>query len=156
MVVGHLCELVASQLLLVRKVVALALATAGTGLLVLGLAEASGIPAADARARALDDYAGVALMTFASLVLLLPVGFVLASAAHLTWPEPGRIRARMLGISGITLALVEAWWLVTTLSNGNGVDPGILTAAASGGLVLLAALLDLRIAGKGRQRDAAT
>ena len=139
-----------------RKVVALALATAGTGLLVLGLAEASGIPAADARARALDDYAGVALMTFASLVLLLPVGFLLASVAHLTWPEPGRIRGRVLGISGIALALAEAWWLVTTLSNGSGVDPGILTAAASGGLVLLAAVLDLRIAGKGRERDAAT
>ena len=139
-----------------RKVVALALAAAGTGLLVLGLAEASAIPAADARARALDDYAGVALMTFSSLVLLLPVGFLLVSVAHLTWPEPGRIRPRVLGISGIALAVAEAWWLVTTLSNSNGVDPGILTAAASGGLVLLAALLDLRIAGKGRQRDAAT
>ena len=125
-------------------------------MLVLGLAEASAIPAADARARALDDYAGVALMTFSSLVLLLPVGFLLVSVAHLTWPEPGRIRPRVLGISGIALALAAARWLVTTLSNGNGVDPGILTAAASGGLVLLAALLDLRIAGKGRQRDAAT
>ena len=125
-------------------------------MLVLGLAEASAIPAADARARALDDYAGVALMTFSSLVLLLPVGFLFVSVAHLTWPEPGRIRPRVLGISGIALAVAEAWWLVTTLSNSNGVDPGILTAAASGGLVLLAALLDLRIAGKGRQRDAAT
>ena len=124
--------------------------------MVLGLAEASAIPAADARARALDDYAGVALMTFSSLVLLLPVGFLLVSVVHLTWPEPGRIRPRVLGISGIALAVAAAWWLVTTLSNGNGVDPGILTAAASGGLVLLAALLDLRIAGKGRQRDAAT
>jgi len=55
-------------------------------LLVLGLAEASAIPAADARARALDDYAGVALMTFSSLVLLLPVGFLLVSVAH---PDPG-------------------------------------------------------------------
>ena len=125
-------------------------------MLVLGLAEASAIPAADARARALDDYAGVALMTFSSLVLLLPVGFLLVSVAHLTWPEPGRIRPRVLGISGIALAVAAAWWLVATLSNGYGVDPGILTAAASGGLVLLAALLDLRIAGKGRQRDAAT
>src|SRR6266550_7990304 len=142
MVVGHLCELVASQLLLVRKVVALALAAAGTGLLVLGLAEASGIPAAAARARALDDYAGVALMTFASLVLLLPLGFVLVSVAHVTWPEPGRIRGRVLGISGIALAIVEAWWLVTTLSNGGGVDPGTLAAAASGGVVLLASVLD--------------
>jgi hypothetical protein len=125
------------------------LAGVGTCLFVLGLANALTIPALAARARALDDYAGVALVTFTSLVILLPVGFLLVSAAHHTWPEPGRARALVLGVCGLVLGLVEAGWIAVSLWNGARVDTGIMIATGSGAAVVLAAVLTLRVRDSG-------
>jgi hypothetical protein len=138
----------------VRRALSLIVAATASGWLLTGLAMASGIPAALARSRALDDYAGVALLTFVSIVVLLPIGFVLASIAHLTWPEPGRRRGLLLGICGISLGLVEAGWIAVNLWNQAQIESGIVTALASGAAVLAAAALDLRLDARRRQTPA--
>lgn len=133
------------EVLFGRKAVSLVLAGVGTCLFALGLADAITIPAIAARSRALDDYAGVGLVTFVSLVILLPLGFLLVSVAHHAWPEPGRARALVLGVCGVVLGLVEAGWIAVSLWNGAQVGPGILTSAASGAAVVLAAVLTIRV-----------
>ena len=100
---------------------------------------------------ATNDYAGVGLIVFSTLFLLLPLGFLIVSLGHMIRPRRGNLSLLPVLALGTAVVLAQVAYVGRSISDPLRLDGGAVWYLLVTGLVAALVFLDVRSAGRAVQ-----